>query len=113
MEHDLRPVAREHLADAALVLRVADHGSDRHPRRRSRNSCSIEYSANSESSNSTRRAGREARDLAAQLRADRAARAGDQHGLAVQERVQRASSSCTGSRPSRSSSSMRAQRATR
>ena len=61
---------------------------DRQLRDASRNSCSIAYSANSESSKSTSARRLEARDLAAQLGADRAAGAGDQHRLAVEEAVQ-------------------------
>jgi hypothetical protein len=79
VEDHARPLAREHLVDQRGVLDVADHGHQRKLRNASVSAVWISYTAASEMSYRTSRAGRKRCDLAGELGADRAARAGDHH----------------------------------
>src|SRR5690348_11972373 len=88
VKHHVRLVARKELADARLILRVADdcaHGERRiaiGKLLRDR----IKRELGKLEEHEARR--REARNLAAQLGADRSARAGDEHRAALEEAVQ-------------------------
>ena len=88
MEHDFGAVARKELGDARLVLRIADDGAHGERRMaileflRDR----VQRKLGHLEEHQPRR--REARDLAAELGADRAAGAGDQHRAAVEKAMQ-------------------------
>ncbi len=88
VKHDVGPIAREQLAHARLVFRIADdrtHGERRTTIRellRDR----IEGKLGELEKHQTRR--REAGNLPAKLRADRAAGAGDEHGASIKEAMQ-------------------------
>ena len=88
MEHHVRPVAREELGHARFVLRVADDRA--HGKRRMTVAellrDRVERELRELEEHQPRR--REARDLPAQLGADRAAGAGDEHRAALEKAVQ-------------------------
>ena len=79
VEDDARPLAREHLVDQRRVLDVADDRCDRQLRERvgERHLDLVDRGLGDVEQHELRRT--EARDLAAELGADRAAGAGDQH----------------------------------
>ena len=82
VEHDLRPRAREHALAHGDIAAIAEHGIDQHVREFAAqfllDAIEIEFGDFEHG----QRFGAEPRDLPAQLRADRAAAAGDQHALA-------------------------------
>ena len=99
------------LAHAMLVVRVAQQRDEFDA------SCRVAHSASAARARSRRarartsraapaRRGGSAHDLAAQLRTDRAARAGHQDDLAADAGIEQRAFGGTGSRPSRSSASM-------
>src|SRR3954470_4643262 len=88
VEYHVGPIAREKLAHARFVLRIADDRADRQRRMailellRDR----IESELGQLEEHQTR--GGEAGDLPAKLRADRAAGAGDEHRASIKEPMQ-------------------------
>ncbi len=88
VEHDLRRVAREYLLHAPRVLRVADRCRDRHAGQAVAELLlyRVQREFGDVEEHDPRR--REARDLARELRADRAAGARDEDRLAVEKAVQ-------------------------
>ena len=88
VEHHLRRVAREHLAHPRRRLGVADHRRHRQLGEAVAELLLDRIQRELRELEQDQLARRVARDLAAQLRADRAAGAGHQHPLAAQQPVQ-------------------------
>src|SRR5580765_7341489 len=88
MEYHFGAMALEHLAHAPRILGVADHGDDLEGRAAVAELLldRVERELRVLEEHEARR--REARDLAAELRADGAAGAGDEHRAALQKRAQ-------------------------